>query len=247
MTMAAFTIIPAIDVRAGRVVRLRQGDFARQTTYDPSPIATARRYADAGATWLHLVDLDAARHGGYALDELLTAIRTTTPLSIQTGGGVRSASDMDRLLRLGASRVVIGTAAIREPDLAVGWLRTYGPERITLALDVREDAPGQWSLPVDGWTASSGGTLDDLLLRFSDAGLRHVLCTDIRRDGMLEGFNLPLYAALSGRWPQLLFQASGGARDADDVAAARQAGASAAILGRAVLDGRLDLEQALAC
>jgi phosphoribosylformimino-5-aminoimidazole carboxamide ribotide isomerase len=245
--MAAFTIIPAIDVRAGRVVRLRQGDFAQQTTYDPSPIATAQRYAHAGATWLHLVDLDAARNGGYSLDALLSATRTTTSLSIQTGGGVRSASDIDRLLRLGAKRVVIGTAAVRAPDVAVGWLRMYGAERITLALDVREDASGRWSLPVDGWTASSGVALDDLLLKFCDAGLRHVLCTDIRRDGMLEGFNLPLYAALSERWPQLRFQASGGVRHVDDVTDARNAGASAAILGRALLDGRIDLGQALAC
>jgi phosphoribosylformimino-5-aminoimidazole carboxamide ribotide isomerase len=242
-----FTVIPALDVRAGRVVRLRQGDYAQQTTYDPSPLAAAQRFAQAGARWLHLVDLDAAREGGYTLDALLADIRATTPLSVQTGGGVRSTGDIERLLRLGATRVVVGTAAVREPDVAIAWLRTYGPERLTLALDVREDAPGMWCLPVAGWTATSTGTVDDLLQRFADAGLRHVLCTDIRRDGMLAGFNLPLYASLAVRWPQLRFQASGGVRDTGDIAAARAAGASAAILGRAVLDGRLALAEALAC
>jgi phosphoribosylformimino-5-aminoimidazole carboxamide ribotide isomerase len=243
----AFAVIPAIDVRDGRAVRLRQGDFAQQTTYGDSPIAIARRYEAAGARWLHLVDLDAAREGRYTLDALLSAIRTTTALSIQTGGGVRSASDIDRLLRLGASRVVVGTAAVREPDMAMCWLHAYGPERLTLALDVREDDAGQWCLPVAGWTSASNASLDGLLQRFADAGLRHVLCTDIRRDGMLEGFNLSLYARLAERWPQLQFQASGGVRDARDIVAARAAGASAAILGRALLDGRLALAEALSC
>ena len=242
-----FTVIPAIDVRDGRVVRLRQGDFAQQTTYVDSPIALARRYEQDGARWLHLVDLDAARDGRYSLDALLSAIATTTALSIQTGGGVRRASDIERLLRLGASRVVVGTAAVREPGLVLGWLRAHGPERLMLALDVREDEAGRWCLPVAGWTASSGGSLDDLLQRFADAGLRHVLCTDIRRDGMLEGFNLALYARLAQRWPQLRFQASGGVRDASDIVGARAAGAGAAIVGRAVLEGRLTLAQALSC
>ena len=242
-----FAVIPAIDVREGRVVRLRQGDFAQQTTYDQSPIATARRFDEAGAQWLHLVDLDAARAGRYTLDALLSAIRTTTGLAVQTGGGVRTTSDIERLLWLGADRIVVGTAAVRDPDAAIRWLRTYGPERMMLALDVREDAPGRWCLPVDGWTNASDVALDDLLQRFADAGLRHVLCTDVRRDGMLEGFNLPLYARLAERWPQLRFQASGGVRDTRDIAAARAAGASAAILGRALLDGRLELEEALAC
>jgi len=242
-----FDVIPAIDVRAGQVVRLRQGDYARQTTYADSPLATATRFSAAGARWLHLVDLDAARTGRYTLDALLSAIRTTTPLSIQTGGGVRSGADIERLLRLGAQRVVVGTAAVRAPEAALGWLRTHGAERFTLALDVIESSPGRWSLPVDGWTTPSTADLDEWLARFADAGLRHVLCTDIRRDGMLAGFNLPLYAQLAQRWPQLRLQASGGVRDARDIAAARDAGAGAAILGRAVLEGRLALAEALAC
>jgi phosphoribosylformimino-5-aminoimidazole carboxamide ribotide isomerase len=242
-----FTVIPAIDVRAGRVVRLRQGDYARQTTYADSPLAVAQRHADAGATWLHLVDLDAARDGGYALCGLLADITRTTRLAVQTGGGVRSEADIEALLQAGARRVVVGTAAVRDPDRAARWLRTHGPERITLALDLREDAPGQWVLPVAGWTRSSPMAPGELLQRLADVGLRHVLCTDTRRDGMLAGFNVELYARLAQRWPELHFQASGGVRDADDIVAARAAGARAAILGRALLEGRIDLAGALAC
>jgi phosphoribosylformimino-5-aminoimidazole carboxamide ribotide isomerase len=243
----SFTVIPAIDVRDGRVVRLRQGDFAQQTTYESSPLALARRYEQSGARWLHLVDLDAARDGHYALDALLSALCTTTAMRVQTGGGVRRAADIERLLNLGASRVVVGTAAVRAPERAIEWLREYGPERLVLALDVREDGHGGWCLPVEGWTAASSGSLDALLERFADAGLRHVLCTDIGRDGMLAGFNLALYARLATRWPSLSLQASGGVRDAGDVAAARAAGAGAAILGRALLEDRLALAQVLAC
>ena len=242
-----FTVIPAIDVRAGRVVRLRQGDYAQQTTYADSPLATAQRHAAAGARWLHLVDLDAARDGGYSLAGLLQAITRTTSLAVQTGGGVRSEADLDALLQAGARRVVVGTAAVRDPERAARWLQAYGAERLVLALDLREQSPGEWVLPVAGWTQASAVSPDALLQRLADAGLRHVLCTDTQRDGMLGGFNVALYARLAQRWPDLWFQASGGVRDAADIDAARTAGARAAILGRAVLEGRLDLAEALAC
>jgi phosphoribosylformimino-5-aminoimidazole carboxamide ribotide isomerase len=127
------------------------------------------------------------------------------------------------------------------------WIRRYGSERITLALDARQDAAGTWRLPVAGWTEHSNETLGDLLQRYADIGLKHLLCTDIARDGMLNGFNLDLYRTLARRWPQLRIQASGGVRSVDDVLAAREAGASAAILGRALIESRFDLAEALAC
>jgi phosphoribosylformimino-5-aminoimidazole carboxamide ribotide isomerase len=243
----AFTAIPAIDVRSSRVVRLSQGDYAKETVYGDSPLATARLYADAGAKWLHLVDLDAARLGGYSLQTLLEDLRDSTPLSIQTGGGIRSEADVEDLLELGVARVVVGTTAVRDPARVIGWLRVYGCDRITLALDARQDAAGSWRCPVAGWTENSSASLEGLVQQYSDAGLQHLLCTDISRDGMLSGFNLDLYRLLSRRWPQLQIQASGGVRSIDDVRAAREAGASAAILGRALLEGRFKLEDALAC
>jgi len=245
--MDDFTIIPAIDVRNARVVRLSQGDYHKETVYGDSPLATAKLYAESGAQWLHLVDLDAARLGGYSLHALLADLRDATPLMIQTGGGVRSEADVEDLLALGVARVVVGTTAVRDPARVIGWLRVYGCERITLALDARQDDAGAWRLPVAGWTQDSSARLEELVQQYADAGLQHLLCTDIARDGMLSGFNLELYRLLARRWPQLRIQASGGVRSIDDVRAAREAGAGGAILGRALLEGRFRLEDALAC
>ena len=239
---------PAIDVRGGAVVRLRQGDFARETRYPVAPLALAARYADAGARWLHVVDLDAARTGGPTLVPLLRAIADTTPLRVQVGGGVRGRADVDALLAAGATRVVVGSLAVRAPDVVIAWLGELGPERIVVALDTRRDAAGRWSLPLHGWTDDGGDAdLFALATRFAAAGLRHLLCTDIARDGMLGGPNLELYRTLLRLAPWLQVQASGGVRDAADVRAVQQAGCAGVVLGRALLEGRLALAEALAC
>lgn len=242
----SFTLFPAIDIRAGRVVRLAQGDYQRQTGYDFDPVTLARSYSDKGARWLHLVDLDAARLGGYSQQALLARLHSETGLKIQTGGGVRSEAEIENLLAGGASRVVIGTLAVREPDTVATWLTRFGPERITLALDTRQDANGAWRLPVSGWTMDSALRFDDLLARYVGLGLRHLLCTDIQRDGMMSGFNLDLYRGLAKAWPTLQVQASGGVRGIEDIVAAREAGAAVAILGRALIEQKFDLAQALA-
>lgn len=248
-TQQEFQLLPAIDVRAGRVVRLSQGDYARQTTYDDSPLALARRYAEAGASWLHLVDLDAARTGAYSLQPLLRELATQLPqLRVQTGGGIRSATDVQALLDAGAQRVVVGTIAVREPQQVIAWLTRFGRQHITLALDARRDPDtGQWHLASHGWTQHSAQTLDAALQGFADAGACHLLCTDIERDGMLGGFNIELYRHLSARFPKLCIQASGGVRGTCDIAAARAAGASAAVLGRSLVEKHFTLEEALAC
>lgn len=237
----SFTLYPAIDVRGGRVVRLRQGDYAQETHYADDPLAVAVRYAQAGASWLHLVDLDAARAGGYTLAPLLKAVRAGTGLQVQTGGGVRSEADVEAILEAGASRVVVGSLAVREPGRVIGWLQRFGVEHITVALDARQDGEGRWQLPVAGWTESSGVALDALLRRYADAGLVHLLCTDIARDGMLAGPNLALYRELADVAPGVRLQASGGIRDDADVVASRAAGCAGAVLGKALLEGRIDL------
>ena len=243
----SFTVYPAIDVRAGRVVRLRQGDYARETRYGDDPLATARVYADAGARWLHLVDLDAARDGGCTLAPLLHELARDGRLAVQTGGGVRSADDVQMLLDAGARRVVVGSVAVREPERVLAWLERFGRERITIALDTRRDDGGAWRLPVRGWTQDGGAELFALLDRYAAAGARHLLCTDIARDGMLSGPNVDLYTLLVARHPGLAMQASGGIRNAADLAAARAVGCAGAVTGRALLDGAMNLEQALAC
>jgi phosphoribosylformimino-5-aminoimidazole carboxamide ribotide isomerase len=240
-----FEVIPAIDLRDGRVVRLKQGDYAQQTTYAADPRELAQRYADAGARWLHLVDLDGARSGNLENIAVIQSI-AASGMQIQAGGGVRSADDLQRLFDAGVQRVVLGSVAIREPELVTGWLAAHGTERLTIALDTRR-IDDRWTLPSAGWTESETRTLDELAPWYAARGARHLLCTDIDRDGMLAGFNLELYRHLAQSVPQLAVQASGGVRSLDDIRAARDAGAHGVILGRALLEGRFTVEDALAC
>lgn len=241
----SFHPIPAIDLRAGRVVRLRQGDYAQQTAYAADPLELANAYRAAGARWLHVVDLDGARSGRMENLEVIRALAGVGTL-VQAGGGVRREADVQRLLDAGVQRVVLGSVAVREPDTVADWLRRYGAERLTIALDARR-VDGQWTLASEGWTASETRTLDALAPWYAACGARHLLCTDIGRDGMLSGFNLALYRHLARITPTLQVQASGGVRSVADIRAARRAGAGAAILGRALLEQRFRVEDALAC
>lgn len=241
----SFAVIPAIDLRAGQVVRLRQGDYAQQTSYRVEPLVLAREYAAAGAPWLHVVDLDGARDGALANLRVIRAIADGL-MPVQAGGGVRSESDLERLFDAGVSRVVVGSLAVREPDTLCAWLHRHGAERLCIALDTRRIGSA-WRLPVDGWTRAGEATLDELAARYAAAGARHLLCTDIERDGMLAGPNLDLYRHLASRFPTLAVIASGGVRDASDVRAVREAGAAGVVLGRSLLEGKLSLTQALSC
>lgn len=240
-----FSLIPAIDLRDGNVVRLRQGDYSQQTSYQVDPLRLALDYAAAGAQWLHVVDLDGARGGTLANFRLIEALAGTA-LQVQAGGGVRGEDDLQRLFDAGVARVVLGSVAIREPGRVIAWLDRYGPERLVIALDTREEG-GAWRLPSAGWTHSEAPTLDELAPRYAAAGAVHVLCTDIHRDGMLSGPNLDLYAYLRALAPALRIQASGGVRDIDDVRAVRAAGLAGVVLGRSLLEGRLTLRDALTC
>lgn len=241
----SFHVIPAIDLRDGRVVRLRQGDYAQQTTYATDPRELAQRYLHAGAHWLHLVDLDGARSGN--LDNL-TVIKAIVDegIDVQAGGGVRDEADLRRLFDIGVRRVVLGSVAIRDPERVANWLELFGSDRITLALDTRLIGD-QWVLPSAGWTEIEARTLDELAPWYAERGARHLLCTDIDRDGMLAGFNLELYRHLTDTVPGLALQASGGVRSLADIRAVRDSGAKAVILGRALLDGHFSLEDALTC
>lgn len=243
----SFTLYPALDIRNGQVVRLLQGDYAQQTTYGDDPLPRAQAFAASGASWMHLVDLDAARAGGYTLAPLLAQIASNTSLKVQTGGGVRSRDDVARILHAGAGRVVVGSLAVRQPEQVLAWLDEFGADRLTIALDTRQGDDGVWRLPVHGWTETADVTLDELATRYAQAGMKHLLCTDIARDGMLSGPNNGLYAHLSKLLPDVAVQASGGVRDVNDVAAAKAAGCGGAVLGKALLEGRLQLEEALAC
>jgi phosphoribosylformimino-5-aminoimidazole carboxamide ribotide isomerase len=231
-------LIPAIDIRDGRCVRLLKGDFDRETRYDVDPIELAEKYRDLGAHWLHVVDLDGAAKGQPANLELVERIKAACDLRIQFGGGIRDSSSLERALAV-ADRAVIGSLAVTEPARVAAWLRQFGPERLTLALDVRIDAEGAAFIATHGWTRASALTLEDAVHRYAGAGLRHVLCTDIDKDGALSGPNLGLYQGCVERWPALALQASGGVRDLADLTALAATGVAAAISGKALLEGRL--------
>ncbi|HEY4093600.1 MAG TPA: 1-(5-phosphoribosyl)-5-[(5-phosphoribosylamino)methylideneamino]imidazole-4-carboxamide isomerase [Luteibacter sp.] len=237
--------IPAIDLRDGKVVRLFKGDYEQQTTFAFDPVGLAQRYAQEGATWLHVVDLDGARSGHFENLPTLMAIASVAGLAVQAGGGIRDEDGVRRLLDAGVARVVVGSIAIREPDSVAAWIRRYGHEKIVLALDTRLRG-GEWRLPSAGWTADEDRTLDDLLPFYEAAGARHLLCTDIDRDGTMTGPNTALYRHVAAIAPTLDVQASGGVRSLHDVAGLAFQGVAGVILGRSLLQGEFSMAEALA-
>lgn len=242
-----FTVYPAIDLRHGTVVRLHQGDYAQSKQYDMTPEHLARGYRAQGAEWLHLVDLEGARSGTTSLHSHVRAISDATGLKVQVGGGVREANDVERLLGAGAKRVVIGSLAVVSPERVIEWLHDYGADALTIALDTRRDERGDWRLPIHGWTKNSTESLFTLAHAYAQAGLKHLLCTDISRDGTLSGPAIALYAELHERFPTLSVQASGGIRDAEDVRSVLTSGCAGVVIGKSLLEGSMRLSEALLC
>jgi phosphoribosylformimino-5-aminoimidazole carboxamide ribotide isomerase len=240
-------IYPAIDLRGGRVVRLTEGKFDQEKTYGSDPLAVAREFASAGATWLHVVDLDGAKDPAQRQTALVESLARGSGLRVQTGGGIRDEAQITALLAAGVQRVIVGSLAARQPDLVRGWLGKFGAERIILSPDVRLDAAGTPRVAAAGWQESTGLALDDLLEGFLPAGLRHILCTDISRDGKLTGPNAALYSSLVKKFPTLQIQASGGVSSLDDLRTLQATGAAGAIVGRALYEKKFTLPQALAC
>src|SRR6478735_4600553 len=235
-------LIPAIDICDGRCVRLLRGDFERETRYDFDPVELAVRYRDSGARWLHVVDLDGAKAGRPQNLPLVARMRDASGLNIQLGGGLRTHADLVQALAI-AERAVVGSLAVTEPSTVGAWLDELGGERLTLALDVRLGADGTPTVATHGWTQASAVTLANAVERYLAHGLRHVLCTDIDRDGALGGPNVALYAECVRRWPQVAFVASGGVRDARDLAALAAVGVAGAVSGKALLEGTLTPEE----
>jgi phosphoribosylformimino-5-aminoimidazole carboxamide ribotide isomerase len=236
-------LIPAIDLRGGRCVRLFQGDFDAETRYDVTPEALYDRYVSFGAGWLHVVDLDGARDGSQAHRDVIRELCGRGKLKLQVGGGLRERTTVEDTLAAGVSRAVIGSLAVSDPDIVSGWLRKLGPERITLAFDVRIGDDGTPRVATHGWKEQSAITLWDAVGRYLPAGLRHVLCTDVGRDGAMSGPNLDLYVEAVRRFPTIAWQASGGVRDPRDLWALRDAGVAGAVSGRALLEDRMPPEE----
>lgn len=238
-------LFPAIDLLGGACVRLKQGDFAQSTVYEQDPLAAAEGFAQEGARWLHVVDLDGAKDGAARQTDLIAQLAQKTSLNLQVGGGLRSEGDIETLLRAGARRVVIGSIAVQDPATTRGWLARFGGEKIILALDLRLDEKGVPEVLTRGWQEGSRQSLWDLLAVYEGSGLRTFLCTDVARDGMMAGPNLDLYRAIRARFPRLDLLASGGIGQLDDLRALAKLGASGAIVGKALYEKRFTLRQAL--
>ncbi len=236
-------IIPSIDLRGGQCVRLLKGEFAAETRYPIDPRELLEKYADAGVRWLHLVDLDGARDGTPGNRELIRQMAGQTRIRIQLGGGLRSRALVQEAFGNGVSRAVIGSAAVEQPELLRELLDAHGPERICLAVDVRVDEGGVPRVRTRGWVQEHQLSLWELLESCADTTLKHVLCTDIERDGALAGPGYALYEQAQQRFPHIAWQASGGIRCADDLARLAQMGLAAAISGKALLEGRIQLEE----
>jgi phosphoribosylformimino-5-aminoimidazole carboxamide ribotide isomerase len=230
-------IYPAIDLLGGQCVRLRQGRYDQVTVYDPDPLAVALRFQRAGAPWLHVVDLDAARTGVPVHGDMIAAIRRETGLKIQTGGGIRSLSHLLFLLEdLRIDRVVLGTAAVRDRPFVEQALRLY-PDRIAIGIDARDG-----EVSIDGWTRGSGLKALEFAVLMAEAGARVAIFTDISRDGMLAGSETGFIREMVGK-SGLSIIASGGIGSMQDIEAVRRTGAAGVIVGRAIYEGKVDIER----
>jgi len=232
-------IIPAIDLKDGKCVRLFKGDFDQTTEYSSDPAAIGRRFSALDVEDLHVVDLDGARSGTQQNAPIVTEIARESGLQVQLGGGIRSREDVARWLENGVARCVVGSIAVNEPGRVKEWIAEFGGDAVVLALDVKLDDAGIPLLTTHGWTRDSEVSLWACLDAYSDAGAIHVLCTDVSRDGAMSGPNFALYAEILQRYHTLQLQASGGVRNVDDLEMLRELGLPAAITGRALLDGEI--------
>ncbi|MEA3376417.1 MAG: 1-(5-phosphoribosyl)-5-[(5-phosphoribosylamino)methylideneamino]imidazole-4-carboxamide isomerase [Chloroflexota bacterium] len=237
--MGDWEVYPAIDLRRGRVVRLVQGDSGQETAYADDPLRVARRWRDAGAAWVHVVNLDGAFGEGsggnfIALDRIVTS-----GLRVQFGGGLRDFASIRRALDAGVKRVVVGTVAVRTPAVVETALEAFGAEHVALAIDARED-----QVRTHGWQEAVELTPTALARAWADRGLRWVIVTDVARDGTGRGLNLGTTVEVA-RAGDLRVIASGGVASLDDVRRARQAGLSGVVIGRGLYEGEIDLRDAL--
>ncbi|UVK78013.1 MAG: 1-(5-phosphoribosyl)-5-[(5- phosphoribosylamino)methylideneamino]imidazole-4- carboxamide isomerase [Sodalis sp. Fse] len=241
-------IIPALDLIDGNVVRLYQGDYQARHNYGSDPLSHLQKYLRQGAKMLHLVDLNGARDPAARQIQLLSWLLTNiAPTLVQIGGGIRSATDIKALLEAGATRVVVGSMAVNQPHTVQRWFKLFSPDMLVLALDVRIDDTGHRQVAINGWQKNSGVTLEQVIDQYRPLGLKHVLCTDIFRDGTLKGSNLALYQSLCNSWPNIAFQSSGGIASLEDISKLLHIGVQAVIVGRALLEKKFTVAQALKC
>ena len=231
-------VIPAIDLIDGKCVRLTKGDYNQKKQYDASPLDMALRYQDIGIRRLHVVDLDGAKSSSPKNLHVLEEIATRTSLDIEWGGGIKSDEALRDAFNAGAGHLIIGSVAVSNPDLFARWLQTYGGNHLILGADVSEGR-----VAINGWLEQSELTIDTLIERFRPDGLREVICTDITKDGMLQGPTFDLYSRLQGDYPEQDIIVSGGISSMDDIYRLDEMGLRHVIVGKAIYEGRITLEE----
>jgi len=230
-------IIPAIDIIDGKCVRLTQGDYAQKTVYNDNPLEVAKQFESAGLQRLHLVDLDGAKAGGVKNWRVLETIAANTKLVIDFGGGIKKEDDVQVVFNSGASFATVGSIAVKNESLFVEWLEKFGAEKFLLGADVKEE-----KIAVGGWLETTDIVIYDFIQKYIDHGVKQIFCTDVSKDGKLEGPSVELYKTIISKFPGLYFIASGGVSSMEDLEELRAIGCSAAIVGKAIYEGRIDIK-----
>jgi phosphoribosylformimino-5-aminoimidazole carboxamide ribotide isomerase len=231
-------IIPAIDIYDGKCVRLRQGDYEQKTVYAASPAEVAKQFADAGFRFLHIVDLQGAKEKKVINWDSLTSVLAIPGLQVEIGGGIRTTEDIRRLIDIGVSRVIIGSVAAKSPELVEYWIQQFTANRIVVGMDVKNG-----SVAIGGWLEDSRLEPMNFVLDLVRRGAKIFICTDISRDGMLGGVNIDFFQNLKSAFPQILIIASGGISTLKDIQVLKQSDLAGVIVGKAIYEGRLSLEE----
>lgn len=242
-------IIPALDIINNNAVRLYQGNYNFQTQYG-NPISILKKYIQQGATMIHLVDLTGAQkpeHRQIPLIIKLIKITSSCGIKIQIGGGIRNTAEIETLLKLGANRIVIGSIAITEPKTVKKWFTYFDSDSLVLALDVRFRSEKDCKVSIHAWQQETNQQLKQIIENYNTTGLKHILCTDITKDGTLSGSNIYLYQSICNNWPNISFQASGGISKLSEISKLKHTGISNIIIGRAFLEKKFTVNEAISC
>ncbi|MEO0897322.1 MAG: 1-(5-phosphoribosyl)-5-[(5-phosphoribosylamino)methylideneamino]imidazole-4-carboxamide isomerase [Bacteroidota bacterium] len=236
--MIEFRVMPAIDLIGGKCVRLEKGDYSTSKTYEQNPVDMAKRLEDAGLRYLHIVDLDGAKSGQIVNFPVLEAIKKSTHLVVDFGGGLKKAEDLRIAFDHGANQVSVGSTAVKQPEVFVSWIQEFGPEKIILSADAKEG-----KVAMHAWQDVSEFTVSDFITSYKQYGIKDVVCTDISKDGMLVGPGFELYDAIMQEVSDINLIASGGIKDMDDIREVKERGMAGAIVGKAMYEGRISLKQ----
>lgn len=231
-------IIPAIDIIDGKCVRLTQGDYAQKTIYNAQPLEVAKQFEAAGLLRLHLVDLDGAKAGAVKNWQVLESIAANTSLIIDFGGGIKSEEEARRVFDAGATMATIGSLAVKNESLFVEWLSKFGADKFLLGADVKDE-----KIAVSGWQETTDINIYDFIRQYLDKGIQQVFCTDVSKDGKLEGPSIELYTNIISKFPGLHFIASGGVSSVADLEALEKIGCAGAIVGKAIYENRITIDE----